>query len=79
MNTKLTLRLENDLIEIAKSFAQEQQKPLSQIVADYFKVIAIKKENQHYGPLTSSLIGLINEQELGIADYKKHIEKKYLN
>jgi uncharacterized membrane protein len=34
--TKLTLRLDSGLIESAKAFAQDQQRSVSQLVADYF-------------------------------------------
>jgi Family of unknown function (DUF6364) len=34
--TKLTLRLDSGLIESAKVFAHENQRSLSQLVADYF-------------------------------------------
>ena len=48
MNTKLTLSLEKELIEQAKKFAREQNRSLSEIVANYFK--ALTRENT----LTSS-------------------------
>ena len=39
MNTKLTLRLDEDLIRAAKRYAGNSGKSVSQLVADYFAVI----------------------------------------
>ena len=43
MQTKLTLRLESELIEQAKEHAKQQGKSLSQIVADYFLILLMRK------------------------------------
>ena len=43
MQTKLTLRLEDQLIEQAKSYAALAGKSVSQIVADYFKLLTAEK------------------------------------
>ena len=42
--TKLTLRLDSGLIEHAKSFAQDHQRSVSQLVADYFARLADQPE-----------------------------------
>ena len=39
MQTKLTLRLDDELIEEAKSYAARAGKSVSQIVADYFRLL----------------------------------------
>lgn len=39
MQAKLTLRLDADLIESAKSYSRESGKSLSRIVADYFALL----------------------------------------
>ena len=43
MQTKLTLRMEDELINMAKSVAEKKGKSLSKMVSDYFKAV-IKKE-----------------------------------
>jgi hypothetical protein len=40
MNTKLTLKLDAEVIKQAKSYAQVQQKSLSSIVENYLKLLA---------------------------------------
>jgi hypothetical protein len=78
MQTKLTLRLESDLIEQAKVHAKQQGKSLSQIVADYFLIFTEQSNTSELAPITKSLIGIIKNDEFNEADYKKHLEKKYL-
>ena len=78
MQTKLTLRLESELIEHAKVHAKQQGKSLSQIVADYFLIFTEKSKESRVAPVTQSLIGIIKNNDLDEADYKKHLEEKYL-
>ena len=78
MQTKLTLRLESELIEQAKAHAKQQGKSLSQVVADYFLIFTEKPKISKIAPVTQSLIGIIKNNALEEADYKKHLEDKYL-
>jgi hypothetical protein len=78
MQTKLTLRLESELIELAKAHAKQQGKSLSQIVADYFMIFTTKSKKLKISPITQSLIGIIKIKDLDENDYKKHLEEKYL-
>ena len=78
MQTKLTLRLESTLIEQAKIYAKQCDKSLSQVVSDYFQLLTNDKKNMSLPPLTKSLIGILELKEVGIDDYKKHLEGKYL-
>jgi replicative DNA helicase len=80
MQTKLTLRLEDQLIEQAKSYAAQAGKSVSQIVADYFKLLTSQKIKTSLPstPITQSLRGLLRESNLDENDYKKHLERKYL-
>jgi len=78
MQTKLTLRVEDSLIQQAKEYAKEHDKSLSQIVADYFRAITENQQRLENAPITQSLIGVLNPSELDEEDYKKHLEDKYL-
>ena len=73
MQTKLTLRLEDKLIEQAKFYAAQVGKSVSQIVADYFKLLTSEKvkTNSPLPPITQSLRGLLVECKLNEKDYKK--------
>jgi hypothetical protein len=78
MQTKLTLRLEDSLIHQAKCYAKEHDKSLSQVVADYFKILTQQTEKTAISPVTKSLIGILNSSDIDQKDYKKHLEEKYL-
>jgi antitoxin component of RelBE/YafQ-DinJ toxin-antitoxin module len=80
MQTKLTLRLEDQLIEQAKSYASQAGKSLSQVVADYFKLLTNEKAvpTSPSTPITQSLRGLLRESKLDERDYKKYLQEKHL-
>jgi predicted HicB family RNase H-like nuclease len=79
MQTKLTLRLEDQLIEQAKVYATHVGKSVSQIVADYFKLLTSHNSNTHSvsSPITQSLRGLLRESKLDEKDYQKYLEEKH--
>ncbi|MFH1851602.1 MAG: DUF6364 family protein [Candidatus Neomarinimicrobiota bacterium] len=80
MQTKLTLRIENDLINLAKSVAAKNGKSLSKMVADYFRALA-KTEidgNIELPPNVKALYGALAGTAIDEADYKAYLESKYL-
>ncbi len=78
MQTKLTLRLEDSLIQQAKDYAKQHDKSLSQVVADYFQALTQKPNKPLTAPVTQSLIGVLDASNVDATDYKKHLEEKYL-
>jgi plasmid stability protein len=76
MQTKLTLRLDESLIKQAKVYAEQHDKSLSQVVADYFRLLTQGVESPEPPPITQSLIGVIKDVDED--DYKSHLEDKYL-
>jgi len=48
MNTKLTLRLDDNLIKSAKRYSAKTGKSVSAIVADYFVIIKNEKLGEKY-------------------------------
>jgi hypothetical protein len=71
VQTKLTLRLEDQLIEQAKSYAAHEGKSVSQIVADYFKILTTDKIRSVSSspPVTQSLRGLLRESKPDDKDF----------
>lgn len=62
MNTKLTLTIEKEVIEIAKKYAKEKGQSLSEIVENYFKFVAAKRVNvkeKHLSPKVRKLRGIV--------------------
>ncbi len=86
MQTKLTLRLESQLIETAKIYAENTGKSLSQVVADYFQALQhkdlSKNKKTELPPITQALKGILKSKskkdDIGISDYHQYLEKKYL-
>ena len=60
MNTKLTLSLEKEVIEQAKSYAKKTGRSLSELVESYFKNLIGKTEKEDdIHPKVKKLIGRI--------------------
>ncbi|MBF0409158.1 MAG: hypothetical protein HQM10_17550 [Candidatus Riflebacteria bacterium] len=84
MFTKLTLRLEKSLIENAKSWAEENQISLSQLVSMLFKGLERKRDLSDLTLWTKKLMGIAadkNQKSLTDSeireDYADYLEKKY--
>jgi hypothetical protein len=78
MQTKLTLRLEEQLIDNAKRFAKQSGKSLSQMVADYFTQLEKPPvtSDKELPSVTASLKGSL--QGTDEIDYRTYLESKYL-
>ena len=80
MQTKLTLRLESGLIELAKRHAEKKGRSLSRMVADYFQ--SFKTQGTEVGrpltPLVASMRGILKGAKMdGKKDWHGHWENKY--
>lgn len=82
MATKLTLRLDEKLIDRAKKVAKVKGVSLSRLVSDYFKSISSKQRQENAAsPILSEISGILSskaERKKLLKSYKKHIEDKYL-
>jgi len=80
MQTKLTLRLEKQLVDLAKEYASSQGKSVSKMVADYFKLLKRiqKPQTDEIAPITQSLKGALGNAKVNVSDYKKYLEEKHL-
>jgi len=80
MQTKLTLRLEKQLVELAKAYAASQGKSVSKMVADYFILLNKNQDtnNDELAPTTQSLKGSLGKTQVDESDYEKYLEEKYL-
>jgi hypothetical protein len=83
MNTKLTLRLDEDLIRRAKRYSDASGKSLSKLVADYFALIEMTGdvEDGVLPPKVRSLYGalapLAGASAVSERDYRRHLEEKH--
>jgi len=80
MITKLTLRMDDNLIESAKEYSAQTGKSVSRIVADLFEIIKNEKINrgETLTPTVRSLKGILKGKQIDEKDYKKYLEEKYL-
>lgn len=82
MNTKLTLNIEQELIETAKKYAKDRRQSLSSLVQNFFKILDIENSEQDeikISPELKELSGIIkldNDYDYK-EDYKNHIIEKY--
>lgn len=79
MQTKLTLRMDEELIQRAKRYADRTGKSVSQIVADYFALVdggdAIL--GLALTPRVKALKGALKGATVTEDDYRQHLETKY--
>ena len=80
MQSKLTLRLEEELVRRAKMLAKKKGKSISKIVADYFTLFEAqkKKPEEKFSPIVQSLKGALRGTTIDVQAYRKHLEEKYL-
>jgi len=78
MNTKLTLTIEQHVIENAKRYAKDKGRSLSDIIENYLKIITKAESNTHmeFSPLVKSLKGTFKAPSN--LDYKKELTKRLL-
>ncbi len=81
MTTKLTLTVEQDIIEKAKIYAKSKGQSLSGIIENYLKAIIVERvESESIAPISKSLKGSF--KELSKEDYKSQLSdrlaEKYL-
>ena len=65
METKLTLKLDQRVIQSAKKYAEDNNKSLSKLVEDFFRNLACGSPlPEKYPPLIEKLSGIISEEDL---------------
>lgn len=79
MQTKLTLRLDEKLIREAKDYAAEAEVSISQLVADYFRLLMNGRHSARKtgAPVTRSLRGVLKGAQVDEQAYLRHLEEKY--
>ena len=79
MQTKLTLRMDDELIAAAKVYARGAGKSLSQMVAEYFEALTkAEREPVEMSPTVARMRGSWKGANVDERDYYAHLEDKYL-
>ena len=80
MDTKLTLKLNDEIIEKAKEYAKLRKISLSDLIENYLqKLTTDKKSDKTITPLVKSLSGIINlpKDYNDKEDYTNYLTNKY--
>ncbi len=78
MNTKLTLRMDAELVRTAKTEASRRGKSVSQIVGEFFGTLAPgRRVRPELPPITASLVGILKGRGVAESDYRKHLRGKH--
>jgi hypothetical protein len=79
MDTKLTLRLDNSIIEKAKNYAKNKNTSLSKLIESYLGKLVTPNDTNEVTPLVKSLSGVIDLPKNFDTkkEYKKHLSNKY--
>lgn len=76
---KLTLWIDEGLIDKAKEYGKHSGKSVSEMVSDYFRALdsEVELSMQQLSPITQKLLGSL-KAGASTDDYKKHLAEKYL-
>jgi hypothetical protein len=78
MQTKLTLRMDEDLVGLAKKEARKRGTSVSRMVSDYFHGLkAGSADAEVLPPATSALLGSLRGKRVDRETYRRHLEEKY--
>lgn len=79
MNTKLTLNLNKNIIDEAKSYAKKNQVSLSKLIENYLNslVKTSHKKTTKVSPLVESLTGVISSEVDERKSYRDYLSEKY--
>ena len=80
MQTKLTLRLDAELIERAKRYGKRTGRSVSQMVADYFALLEqeLVDEDDAVTPIVASMRGALREVEVDARAVQREMLEKRL-
>ncbi|MCS3655846.1 DUF6364 family protein [Salinibacter ruber] len=85
MSKKLTLRLDEDVIERAKAYAADRDTSVSRLVENYFDELTGREEGEQgndlvpesLGPFTSRLARRTSTSETEETDYYEYLQEKH--
>jgi len=81
METKLTLRLDEEIIRFAKIYAKKNQTSVSKLVSSYLSSLTDPEKSAYpISPIVKELTGIIPSEidTAGLVDeYHQHLQEKY--
>lgn len=79
MNIKLTINLDKDIIDEAKTYAKNNHLTLSKLIENYlYSLTRTPEKKSKVSPLVESLTGVIPSENLDYKkEYRDHLSEKY--
>ena len=79
MDSKLTLKLNQDVIAMAKEYAKNKNISLSKLIEAYLDMLVSPKDGKKITPLVNSLSGIVQlpKNFEHKKEYRKHLSSKY--
>ena len=78
MNTKLTLRMDDALVQQAKIQAAQRGKSVSRMFGEFVASLGRRgPDNLRLPPVTGSLLGVMKGHRVSEKDYKNHLREKH--
>jgi hypothetical protein len=79
MQSKLTLRLDADVIRRIKRYSKRSGKSLSRLVEDYFALLGARSDASEpdLTPRVRSLLGALSATRVSEEDYHRHLEERH--
>lgn len=76
LKTKLTVRVDRDLLENLKRYAAENKTTITDLIATYLRKIPAQTPFEN-SPIVRRLSGTLSAN-ISTEDYKNHLEEKYV-
>lgn len=79
MNTKLTLRMDDSVIRMAKAYSERTGKSVSRLVEDYLTVLGgeVANSETELTPRVRRMYGALVGADVSEADYRVYLEAKH--
>lgn len=74
---KLTLSVDEQVIERARRYSRRHNTSISQLVSNYLSQLDAREGEQAYSPTVRRLMGLL-PSDTTVEQYRRHLEEKYL-
>jgi hypothetical protein len=74
--TKLTIRVDKDLLEESKQYAREHGTTLTRLVSEYLRQLSRQGEGLSDAPTIRRLSGIL-PQDASVAEYGEYLDRKY--
>jgi len=76
METKMTVRVSQRLLDNAKRYARENNTTLTELISAYLKQLPVEGSELDKAPIVRRLSGSLSP-DISVEDYKEYLQEKY--